>query len=247
MHRSPRSSDASLPEGPPGSRLAAVSRRTFLLRSVVIVGGAAAAGGLVACGSNGGDAQVLGSENATDVGAATTATAASGATETTGASPTTGASVDAGPIPDAAELAVSFTYTPSDAGGRVENPYVAVWIEAPSETLVSVLGVWYQSGRKEKYLAELSRWSATGASATALDTVSSATRTPGDYQLVWDGTDLDGARVPTGDYVICIESAREHGPHSLIRQSVALGAEAASVTLTDDGELSGATADYHLA
>ena len=145
-----------------------------------------------------------------------------------------------------AELQISVEI-PQLKVAEYHRPYVAVWIEAPSETLVSVLGVWYQSGRKEKYLAELSRWSATGASATALDTVSSATRTPGDYQLVWDGTDLDGARVPTGDYVICIESAREHGPHSLIRQSVALGAEAASVTLTDDGELSGATADYHLA
>ena len=39
-----------------------------------------------------------------------------------------------------------------------------------------------------------------------------ATRPAGTYSVTWDGTDTEGNRVPSGDYVVYVEAAREHGP-----------------------------------
>ena len=52
------------------------------------------------------------------------------------------------------------------------------------------------------------------------------------------------ATVAAGQYVVYIESAREHGPHSITAVEVTLGNDGFSVTLRDDGELSSATATF---
>ncbi|MBV9953166.1 MAG: DUF2271 domain-containing protein [Acidimicrobiia bacterium] len=221
-----------LPEAPPGSRLEEVSRRAFLRGGATVIG-LTAVGGLAACGGGGSGDQAL---------ASTTSTTA--ATSTTSATSTTAtADESAGAVPAAAKLAVSFTYTPSGVGGRVNNPYIAVWVEDKGGELVRALAVWYEAA-KSRYLSELAEWSTTSGSSAALTAVSGATRTPGGYQLLWDGTNLSGTRVAPGAYFVCIESAREHGPHSLIRTSLTLGDQPQKLALPSDGELSDANATY---
>ena len=69
-----------------------------------------------------------------------------------------------------------------------------------------------------------------------VDAMSGPTRSPGSYQVAWDGR-VDGAPAPSGNYFVCVESARERGPYSLIRQSVALTGSTQQQNLSNDGEL----------
>jgi hypothetical protein len=225
----------------PGRRLAELSRRAFLTRSVQ-AGAATLAVGLVAgCSTSGrGDAATFSSGSSTTTSTTTPTTAGSSTSAASGGtSPTTGGA--AGTLAGS-ELTVRFTYTTADAGGRIQNPYVAVWIEDEAGALVKALGLWFgQDGEGSRYLNELRRWYSVDGSQDTVDTVSSATRTPGDFSLVWDGTAHDGSAAPVGTYFTCIEAAREHGPYSLIRQSVDLGTTDVKTDLPDDGELSGAS------
>ena len=41
---------------------------------------------------------------------------------------------------------------------------------------------------------------------------------PGAYKIVWDGNDDKKAPVVQGDYFVCIEAAREHGPYEIVRE-----------------------------
>jgi hypothetical protein len=230
----------SLPEGPPGSRFANVSRRAFLQRSAAAAG-LLAIGGLSACSGGNGDTKVFSSATSTS-----TPAASAGATAAGGPATSATAAPSATTLPAAAKLAVSFTYTSDSFGGRVNNPYIAVWIEDSKGDLVRALAVWYKSD-KVRYLSELQEWSATSGSDSALAAVSGATRTPGGYDLVWDGTNLDGTRADTGQYFVCIESAREHGPYSLIRQEITVGSAPSNTPLPSNGELTNAGADYRVA
>jgi hypothetical protein len=238
--------------GPPGSRYAAVTRRAFLARSAGF--GVAAAFGLAACGHNDADVFARGAANDTPGAgssapkATTTTTARASTTPTTRGSsstPTTSAppTTSAGSASKLGDLAVHFTYAASGGRGRVNNPYVAVWIEDTSGTLVDTLGLWYLQNQKgRRYLNELRRWSSVDGDP--VDTISSATRTPGDYALLWKLVDSDGKSVGAGDYVICIEAAREHGPYSLIQQTFTLGSAPFTSDLASQGELSRATITY---
>ena len=251
--------------GPPGSRYAAVSRRAFLARSAQATGIGAAAVVLAACGHN--DAEVFArgpaasaapaSSTPGTTSRATTAPPTSGAT-TSPQQPTTSRpastqptstqpastqpSTTAAPSTVSGDMGVRFTYKPAASGGRVNNPYVAVWVEDSSGALVDTLGIWYQQNSKGvRYLNELRRWASVDGSSETLDTVSSPTRAPGDYALVWKLTDAEGQRVAPGSYFICIEAAREHGPYSLIRQPFTLGSETFKTDLPAQGELSNAS------
>jgi hypothetical protein len=124
----------------------------------------------------------------------------------------------------------------------VSNPYIAVWIEDGAGDLVDTVALWFlQRQEGLRWLTDLRRWYNVDGSQQAIDTVSSATRRPGDYMLSWGMTDMDGAPVEAGEYYVCIESAREHGPYSLIRSAVTIEAGMGSVELPADGELSNAT------
>lgn len=222
----------------PLPRFEAVSRRRFLRQSLAAAGGLAIAGSaLAACSDN--DAEVF--------GASDTIAPTSTAIDTTAApdsAPTT--PVDDGLFPAGAELQVDFTYAAADSGSRIRNPYIAVWVENPTGELVQTISLWY-SAREAKYLRGLARWYVAelthldGGGTDNVETISGATRTAGAYSVVWDGTDADGNIVAQGDYVICVESAREHGPQSLSTGAVAIGASGFSTTLPDDGELSAVT------
>jgi hypothetical protein len=188
-----------------------------------------------------------GEPTAGDVTSTTTAvTRTTGDTTTTSASTSTSSEASpttAGTFPAGAEMAVSFTFSPSSGGGRIENPYVAVWVEDGNGTLVKTVSLWYeQSSKGTKYLNDLRQWANLEGAASGGPT-SGATRVAGDYTVVWDGTDLDGQLVAQGEYVVYIEAAREHGPYEITSVPVTIGGDAFDVTFDDNGELTNATAE----
>ena len=230
-----------------------LSRRDVMRRALALGAVVAVPSVLAACGGSS-DEDVLGSgsEDGGDTVAATTAVPATTsastsadteATEATGTSATTAAATPSGdPIPTGASLTIDFTFT-ADGGGRVRNPYVAVWIEDTQGALVKPIAVWYRE-REAKYLDKLSRWATVDGSDTTLQTVSSATKPAGSYSLVWDGTDGSGAPVVQGDYVVCVEAAREHGPYDLVSAAVTLGADGFTTDLGADNELTAVAVTY---
>ncbi len=170
------------------------------------------------------------------------------ATSTTGgASPTTAGTASpttaSGPLfPAGGEMVVDFTFAPSE-GGSVKNPYIAVWIETPEGALVKTVSLWFeQTSSGKKYLPDMRKWYA--ASSGDAPSTSGATRLPGSYSVVWNGTDESGQPVSQGDYVVYIEAAREEGPYELISQPVAIGTAPFNDQLMPKGELTAASIVY---
>ncbi len=201
----------------------------------------------LACGND--DSEVFAGATA-EPQPTTTTTAAPTTTEApaTTTDPATGATADAptGAPAVSGEMVISFTYTQA-VGGKNERPYVAVWIEDAAGELATTVALWYEQGRRgDRWLDHLSRWfdadleriAAGGRDDVA--TVSSATRAPGTYAVVWDGTVADFPAI-AGDYFVCVEAVREEGPYSLIRQPFTLTGELADTALPADGELSEAS------
>ncbi len=254
-----------IPIRPYDSRYRATARRALLVRQAAIAALVLVPG--VACGGTD-DAAVFGSAT-TDVAASTdvpattapatepiaTAAPQTGAPETTApvtepdatVAPTTDAPGAAEPatgtFPAGGELAVSFTFAPSSSDGRIQNPYIAVWVEDADGNLVKTISLWYEQSRKgSKWLSDLRQWALVSGS-TVDETTSSATQVAGDYSVVWDGTDLDGNAVSQGDYVLYVEAAREHGPYEITSTPLTVGNEGFVVALDDDGELTALTAE----
>lgn len=204
-------------------RYLVVSRRAAIARGITAAT-AAALLGLAGCTQSSNDAGVL--------GAATSTTVEASAQSTTAGAATSG------------EVTIDFTYAAS-GGGQAHNPYLAAWVEDAEGNLVDTLAVWYEQSRKgTRWLNELSAWAQADGSSESLDAVSGATRTPGDQSLLWDLTDLEGDAVDAGTYTVYVETAREHGPHSLISQEITVGSSATTATLTSDGELTGGTVAF---
>ncbi|GGJ31774.1 DUF2271 domain-containing protein [Deinococcus roseus] len=154
-------------------------------------------------------------------------------------------------LPENMALGLSLTLV-QPAGGRVERPYIAVWIEDEAGNPVRTLALWVNKAEKERtrWINELRRWfrgdtARKGKGGENLvPTLSSATRQPGKYSVEWDGKDDRKEQAEQGDYYICIESAREHGKYHLIREKVSLGKEALSKTLKGNIEIQEVALDY---
>jgi hypothetical protein len=237
------------------SRYELVSRRAMLKRTVV-VGTIALVPGL-ACSS--GDKGVTTSPSSPSATAPKSSAPGATTAQTSNAKPASGPS-----FPGNGQLVVKFTYTlaagaqtgpggggPGGDGGpgggaRGINPYVVVWVEDATGALIRTLNLFYKAA-EAKYINELRRWYTVDRARIAkggadnIRTVSAATRVPGDYSLTWDGKNDTGAAVPQGDYFICIEAAREHGPYELIREQITIGTKAFEKTLKPNGELSAAS------
>jgi len=155
---------------------------------------------------------------------------------------TSATSPGAGALPAGGTMAVSFTYE-QQSGGKNVPPYIAVWIENDAGSLLRTVALWYQQfGRGERWLPDLARWynvdrdrMAAGGSSN-VDAISGPTRGPGSFQVAWDGA-IDGATAQPGRYFVCVESARERGPYSLIREPIDLNGMTMQQGLSNDGEL----------
>jgi hypothetical protein len=232
-------------------RFVRVSRRAFLTRTAVI-GGLVVAPGL-ACATNDADVFASASSSTTTTAASGSSAASTGSTTadpdpTTGATARSSTSTTTSPptsgdstFPDGGELVVDFTFAAS-GGGRVNNPYVAVWVEDADGNLVDTIAVWFESGKGTKWLPDLRRWYSASDGGDDLS-MSGATRVAGSYTVTWDGTDLDGSPVPSGNYVLFIEAAREHGPYEVVSGELAIGDEPFSIDLEPSGELTAASAE----
>jgi hypothetical protein len=229
-------------------------RRQFLRR---LAGGLTVTAVAAACGANKAATTTASSSAATaapaPTAAATTAKAAAAttvapaaattakvapATTAAAASTATAAPAAGGTFDPAHEMAIAFSFVADTAaGGRFHNPYVAVWVEDAAGAAVRSISLNYQLGRGDKWLPDLTRWFRTGKPTAAVETISSATKVPGAYKLVWDGMSDAKQAVPQGDYFVCIEAAREKGPYQIVREQVSVGASPFVKALAAKGEL----------
>ncbi len=137
---------------------------------------------------------------------------------------------------------------PQAQGFGARRPYVAVWVEDKDHFPVRTLAVWFQ---KQRWLNELRAWyrddrlRALSEGTEILNSVTSATRSPGKYSFKWDGKDNSGKPVKAGTYTILVEAAREHGGYSLDRREMNLNGEPAQANLSPSAELGAVSLDYH--
>ncbi len=139
-------------------------------------------------------------------------------------------------LPDDARLVVSFSHTLLSGWGFLREPRVRVWIEDADGAPVRVL-----LERSAHGLVTMAQWY---AALGRVHTTTSGTKSAGATQVEWDGTDAAGSRVAVGDYVVCIEAAREQGPRELVRERVTLGQERFVRYLATSGELIEAAVYY---
>jgi len=144
------------------------------------------------------------------------------------------------------ELAINLELAQID-NPRYHRPYLAVWVEDENHVAVRTIAVWFN---KMRYLPELKSWyrddqaRTSAGGADILNTVSSATRSPGKYTLKWDGKDNAGTVVKPGKYTICIESAREHGGSTFLHEELEFGVKPVQHTFEAGSELGAVTLDY---
>ncbi|RYG62124.1 DUF2271 domain-containing protein [bacterium] len=148
------------------------------------------------------------------------------------------------------ELVVDFEINQAD-GARYRRPYVAVWIEDEAGNAVRTLSLWVQTRKPgPRWIPDLKRWYRKERSRKGRDggdlieTISVATRKPGQYSLTWNGRNDDGKLVPQGNYSVCIEAAREHGTYQLMRESVSIGSSPFRKSLGSNVEIKGADVSY---
>lgn len=147
------------------------------------------------------------------------------------------------------ELNINFEIK-SPNSGRGKKPYVAVWVEDWTGQSIRTLHLWMQQKNGEKYLPELKRWHRNDRKRKAttkpdiIKTISSPTKRPGTYSVLWDGTNDNGEFLDAGEYYICVESAREDGPYNLVRGRVNVGTSAFTETFIGNTELGDVHVDY---
>ncbi len=149
------------------------------------------------------------------------------------------------------ELQVDLEINQADSGGRYRRPYVACWIEDKDGFPVRTLLLWVQAdGRGPRWIPDLRRWHKSDrlrklAEDTELvGTISEATRKPGKYSVLWDGTDDNGAEVKAGTYTFYLEAAREHGTYQLLKDEITVADKSFERTLKGNVEIKAASLTY---
>jgi hypothetical protein len=134
----------------------------------------------------------------------------------------------------AAELQLSLTL-PSKAG-EYHNPYVAVWLEDSSGKSVRTLVLWRE---RAKWLKDIRRWwrKVGRKDSELVDSITSATRAAGRYQLDFNALDDDKDPLAAGDYVLNVEVVRENGGRGIIKQKFTLNGADQTFTLAANSEM----------
>jgi hypothetical protein len=149
------------------------------------------------------------------------------------------------------ELAVAFEINRPE-GQRYRRPYVAAWIEDKDKFPVKTLLLWVQlTGPGPQWLPDLRRWYRSDKvrklaeeDRELLSVLSEPTHKPGQYKVVWDGTDNDGKLVEPGDYTFHLEAAREHGTYQLLKKTATFGEKPFEEELEDGVELKSIKISY---
>lgn len=148
------------------------------------------------------------------------------------------------------ELAVNFEIN-QPGGERYRRPYVAVWIEDEAGNSVRTLALWVQTRKPgPRWIPDLKRWyrkekqRKSRDGGDLIETISVVTRKPGQYSLTWNGRNDDGKLVAQGDYVVCIEAAREHGTYQLLRENVTVGSKPFQKSIGSNIEIKEASVVY---
>jgi thiamine biosynthesis lipoprotein ApbE len=126
--------------------------------------------------------------------------------------------------------------------GRFRRPYVAVWIEDAGGKPVRTLTVWGDVGRWQRELSTW--WKLAKDDADLIKAVTRATRTPGKYEVVWDGRDDKGKALPQGMYAVKVEVHREHGKHLTQTGKIECAATAATAKLEKNAEAEETVVEY---
>jgi thiamine biosynthesis lipoprotein ApbE len=140
----------------------------------------------------------------------------------------------AGKWPAGYQVSITLQLPTPTTGKKIKRPYVAVWIEDADGKPVRTITVW---GNEAKYLKDLTAWwQFARDDRDLIKAVSRATRQPGRYQLVWDGTDDKGKPVAQGTYKVVVEVHREHGKHVKQTGTILCGTDKASTKLEKTAE-----------
>lgn len=118
-------------------------------------------------------------------------------------------------------------------GSRYRRPYVAVWLEDSDGFPVKTAVLWMQTESPgPRWHRDLTRWYRNDRTRQVVEkqkligTISGATRGPGKYKALFDGTDNVGAILPKDKYTLCIEAARENGTYQMTRKPLVLSEQA---------------------
>ncbi|MFO0935273.1 MAG: DUF2271 domain-containing protein [Gemmataceae bacterium] len=140
------------------------------------------------------------------------------------------------------QVTVSLEIVKFMGGGRYRRPYVAVWVENSDDKIVRTLAVW---GRQPRWLPELTGWWKLAKSDQELvKSVTKATRSPGKYDVVWDGKNDKGKALPQGKYTIKVEVNREHGKHLYQSGKINCEGDDDTITLEKNAEMGDVIVTY---
>lgn len=109
---------------------------------------------------------------------------------------------------------------PDQAVAEYHRPYVAVWIEAPDQTVAAHLALWYQvRGDHTKWLPDLRQWWRRGGRdvKVPVDGLTGATRPAGQHILKFDAGAAPLAELKPGKYTLVVEAVREVGGREALR------------------------------
>jgi thiamine biosynthesis lipoprotein ApbE len=134
----------------------------------------------------------------------------------------------------------------SEQEGYAKRPFAAVWIEDKDKVTVKTIALWYN---KPRWLRDLREWFRRNGNTLATDpsafsSTTSATRSPGNYTLKWDGKDDKGNILKPGKYTIYFEAVREHGGYDLLHQEINCTDKAQQFNLKGNVEIAGVSLDY---
>jgi hypothetical protein len=134
----------------------------------------------------------------------------------------------------------------SEQEGYAKRPFAAVWIEDKDKVTVKTIALWYN---KPRWLRDLREWFRRNGNTlttdpSAFSSTTSATRSPGNYTLKWDGKDDKGNILKPGKYTIYFEAVREHGGYDLLHQEINCTDKAQQFNLKGNVEIAGVSLDY---
>lgn len=121
----------------------------------------------------------------------------------------------------AAELNVKLE-VPQLKAAEYHRPYVALWLERADQSFAANLAVWYdvkmQNNKGHEWLKDMRQWWRKSGRELQLpvDGLSSATRAPGEHELVFTTGKAPLKDLPAGEYRLVVEAAREVGGRELI-------------------------------